>query len=507
MINTLVPGPHEIRGHLIFVKHGLKPYFGLDSITKSFGGGTTNQTFEFQGQTWSVSLGNSPSGFAPRDDDDFDLEEVREFDLTVKMLDDLEKKKVSYNVSPRWPNMRTKDGKDADQPNIEGVDLHFQGANIEVDNYLVLLKRAAEAIGLNTWYFDVPSQRSNIYQFERYVRIKREIARKLIKRGGTLEQIFDCVGEGDGSYRALVQDDTEIEGYMHRTVADSDGSAHLINSHVLGKQWKHYHPEVPRKEPNDPLYHPKFGVLFRSNRTTGGSIPWEDRHQIRNELDESIINALSWTGLPTEPDGETFVEDAYWNPTNDELPIEIVDDPTPEIREHQTNMVDAQLVGLAESDEDVIEAITDGGTEVETIADKTNWSTRTVYRVVERLGDILNVQSGEIGFESNWIEEMVTDKIKSLKDSIKQDQRACPSAWARWKTKHGVKVSDRDARLLFRFGELPDQINIDEIIREGLYYWRKAGKDSERYENAKFKINGVTQVAMSQSSRKSGIFN
>ena len=49
-----------------------------------------------------------------------------------------------------------------------------------------------------------------------------------------------------------------------------------------------------------------------------------------------LLNLLSWAGLPTRPDGETSIEDGYFEPSDSVRPtLSLVEDPTPEIEREQ----------------------------------------------------------------------------------------------------------------------------------------------------------------------------
>ena len=53
-------------------------------------------------------------------------------------------------------------------------------------------------------------------------------------------------------------------------------------------------------------------------------------------LDEMLLNLLSWAGLPMRPDGETSIEDGYFEPSDSVRPtLSLVEDPTLEIEREQ----------------------------------------------------------------------------------------------------------------------------------------------------------------------------
>ena len=255
------PAPHEVSGNLIFTEHGLHPFYALDSIIKS-NDGTVRATFEHGEERYRVELYYQDSGLAPRDDPDFRLETVREFRLRVHASDETGERKVTFHIAPRWPGMQTKEGKEVPTPDIEGVNARMDGANIPIEEYPNLLQRAAESVGVHSKYFEREHIHaySNVFQFELYLRLNRDRSGAVFGLNSPMQRIFEHV-EGTG-YRQLTEDNGKADGYFHRAKFGSDGAQLLFAEpgHGYAKSIKHYHPEHPRSDPSDPLYHPKVGV-------------------------------------------------------------------------------------------------------------------------------------------------------------------------------------------------------------------------------------------------------
>lgn len=310
---TISPAPHEVGGNLIFTDDDLAPYFALDAVVKDAGGSRTAE-FEYDGERFEATLSYQQSGLAPRDDPGFQLESVREYRIHVVADDDLGERKANYQVAPRWPDMETTDGDPVETPDITGVNVQIQGSKLRLDAYPELLRRAADALDVNPGYFQRIHGYSNIYTYEEYVRINRDKSEKVVGMNGPLRRIFEYVG-GAGEFRELREDDRGIEGYHHRVKLDSKGAETLLSGHSLGKKIKHYHPKYARSDADgdDALAHPKMGVTYQSNLTDEGAVRWRDRDDLRREVEETLLNVLAWSGLPTRADGEVYVGDAYFS--------------------------------------------------------------------------------------------------------------------------------------------------------------------------------------------------
>lgn len=488
----LDPGPHEVGAHLIYTSEGLTPYFALDAVGKA-ADGSTSSTFDFDGERWKATIYSTESGFEPRDDPDFRIETVREYNLHVKSVEDsIGSRKAHYNISPRWPDMETTDGKVVSTPDIEGVNATAQGANIPVDDYPDLLRAAADALDVNPEYFGRLNPMSNIFAFERYVRVDRAKAKRVIGPDSPMRGIFRYI-DGDAKFRELREDDRNgVEGYHHRVRLDSVGSGALIPGHSMGRRIKHYHPEHPRSDPSDPLYHPKIGASLQTKLNTDGSVPWSERDALRRELDESLLNILSWAGLPVRPDGETYIEDGYWTPEDSAKELTLIDDPFGRLQNQQEKRVRA-IPGdpdMTESDRETLDVLTDGGQErsVGELASEIDVSHRTVYRVVERLDGLLRVDGGTVAFASDFLAEATRGALRTAKRALEKDgQSGEGGPWAAFKARYAPEVEqlfpDAPADTIeLRFGEVPSDSDMNEVLREGLRAWLRSGRDRTDFE-------------------------
>lgn len=481
---AISPAPHECRGYLIFTDDDLAPHFALDAVVKDAGGSRT-ATFEYGGDGFEATLYYQQSGLAPRDDPDFRLETVREYRIDVVADDDLGERKANYHVAPRWPDMETTEGDPKETSDITGVSVHFEGSNLRLDAYPALLRRAADALDVNPGYFEGIHGYSNIYTYEEYVRIDRNKSEKFVGMNSPLRRIYELVGDA-GEFRELREDDRGIEGYYHRVKFDSKGATALLSGHSLGKQIKHYHPKYARStaDGDDALAHPKVGVAYRSNLSDEGAVRWRDRDALRGEVEETLLNVLAWSGLPTRADGEAYVADAYFSVEESAREVRLVEDPTPEIRREQEAVVVEGITAnpdLNQSDLETVEILSDGGRHVEEVAAETGYSRRTVYNVLDRLDDLLRNENGVVSLASEYLGGVVRDALADAKDALDRDEAtaADDSAFVRWMNVYGVEVEDReDARLQLRFGRVSDADDIrdmKDILRSGLRAWTKTG--------------------------------
>lgn len=490
---AIEPAPHELSANLIFTAHGLSPYYALDATVKD-AGGSDSAVVELDGERYDLTLYYQESGLEPWDSREFQIETVREFRIKFEAANDsVGERGGTFHVSPRWPDMESKgDGPNPSTPDIIGVNVRVDGSNIPAGDYPELLRRGMDAFGIDAGYFAESKVHdySNVFQYEKYVRISRDKSEQVIGRGGPLEQIFEHV-ETEADFRELREDDRELQGYHHRVKFDSEAADSLLSGHTYGKKVKHYHPENPRDDASSPLYHPKVGVSLQSNLTVD-TVRWADLDDLGTELDELLINLLSWAGLSTR-EGETYVSDAYFEATESPKDIRLVDNPLPEIkRKQETTVVDGLTANpdLNQSDRDVVELMADGGRrDVDDVATESDYSKRTVYRVVNRLDDILSKANGVVRFKSNFIGKTVRGTLSELREtleSVGESAGDSVGAFRKWANAHGVEVDDsRSARLTLRFGRVPDGEDMTDILRDGWRAWIRSGRNGRRFKSGK----------------------
>ena len=504
VVSAIEPATHEVGANLIFAADGLEPFRAFDDLvpeSESESGGDVTATATLDGVRYEVRAYAQESGLRPRDGGDGD---VREFRLRFEEAGDgVTERSGAFHIAPRWSDMRSKgDGPNPSTPDLEGVNVRVNASNIDVGRYPELLRRSASAVGLDAAYFEDSKIHgySNVFTFERYVRIDREKSENLIGNGGPMQQIFERV-RAESKLRELREDDRGIEGYHHRVRFDGGAASRLIDDHRLGKKIKHYHPEHPRGDRDDALHHPKVGVSLESN-LTDDVVRWSDRDDLRGECDELLINLLSWAGLSTRA-GETFVEDAYFSASESAQEVRLVENPLPEIKRKQEATVVEGLTAnpdLCESDRDVLDVMADGGSAtVDELSDDVEYSERTVYRVLSRLGELLSVDNGRVRFASEFIQSTVSTTLSEAKEAMESFGGSGDGAspFKKWANAHGVEVQDAvDARLELRFGRVPRSEDMAGILREGLRKWVETGRDRRTFKigKARYRQGGHAQV-------------
>jgi hypothetical protein len=346
------------------------------------------------------------------------------------------------------------------------------------------------ALDVNPRYFERIHPYSNVFAFERYVRLTRSKSSKVVGPNSPMQRIFEHVA-GDAKFRELREDDRDLEGYHHRVKIDSAGAATLVDGHSLGKKIKHYHPKHVRDDSDDPLFHPKLGVSLQQNVNADGAVSWSDREALVHELDETLLNVLSWAGLPVRADSSVYVEDAYFSVRETARDLSLVPDPTPEIRREQDAIVTKALTAnadLNESDVGTLEVVADGGrTPEEIIASEIGFKKRTVRRVVDRLSDVLSIENGDVGFASDYLASAVQRALGDVADALDKDGDSSGegSAFDAWRHRYGVECEDPpDARLQLRIGRVDEDLKA--ILREGYLAWIQSGRKGRRFDTAKF---------------------
>ncbi|MFC7251415.1 hypothetical protein ACFQJ5_16450 [Halomicroarcula sp. GCM10025324] len=316
---------------------GLDPYWALSNLLINEFDGYHELETEINGESVTIRFNYSPSGFTPRPSDDVGGDRLYEFDINVQGRD---RRKVNYNISPRYPNMLDSDGEptttafDHTDPD-EGLAIHCQPSNMRLDEVPQFLARAVfeladdAGVGMYHGYFDAPFD-GRITALERYVRITRSMNERLIGTGGVIDRLAMMLSDISGT-KGMHKWDNEEERGHHVVVRHGTTSAReLVSHHCLGGQLKSYLPEHPDHfEPDDPLYHPKVGAKFVGGRTDGGSVDWADLHDAVRELDERLLSVLSWAGIPTEPGGTTYVADDHFDASAAEETVPLHADPLP----------------------------------------------------------------------------------------------------------------------------------------------------------------------------------
>ncbi|MDZ7689257.1 MAG: hypothetical protein U5J64_11220 [Halobacteriales archaeon] len=502
-MSKVAPAPHEFDAFLLFDKHGLSPYLGLSrEIIHGLDGSAKNYTtFTVDGEEWNVEKIYYKKGNIDPEDM-LDFETVYEFHVVCRGDGE---RKAAFHITPRWSGIESKSGKSIPCPPKvdEGTSVRVQGSNVDPRQYTEILRTVMGELTVSPKYFRSPHAGSRVIQYERYVRIERDTAKKVISLDGALARVWRLLGRRDTGHAEYKKKDEDVEGYEHVVQFDGEGAGELIPGHRIGKYVKHYHPQHVRDDDEDPLYHPKIGVSL--NRKLHGSVPYSKVEELERELDESLINLLSWSDVPTEPSSVTYVADDHFAPTERD-DIAIYEDPTPKIEMEQDAVVVRTLrEGIEESDFQAMEALLSdgGGQHPAEVAADTDYSVRTLYRSLERLDGIVRNDSSTLRFVSKKVAEDVREIVSQTRTKLQTAaERACAminvdadldgngEAFQRWCSKYAVEVARDDDNLTFKIGAMLDRIStspkptVYEVLQEGARAWRELGRPGSEFKDA-----------------------
>lgn len=508
--------PHELTAELLFTERDAAPYWALRRVFQAIDGGASSIPIEVSGRQWDISLSYQSTGLEPREKDD--VEEIYGYRVHAYGPD---REKLSLLFQPRLDWSGDRRPQSVPKSLGLGVSCRVQASNLEPIAITQLIPEVVSAafdeLGASwsdRYFTGEIHEYSAITAYERYLRLQREQAQKVIRSDGVFRKILELLGDQEGMKFVYSLDNREIVGYNHQLRLDSDAIAQLFDGSRRGKQFKHYHPEHVRSEEHtdDPLYHPKFGALFKKNLNNDNAVPWSQHRELTQELEEEIVNLLEWSDVSTKP-GPQFIADDHFSAGASERDVAIYDDPTPEIEAEQESVLIRTMRQLNDSDQDVLEAVamTDGGKDVAEIEAETDWSTSTVYRVLKKLGGLLECDNGNVQFIGSKLAEKVREILSVTDDVVKSHVRAIENvldvdprdlerkgrAWANWCDRYAAEVVDDGSddrapgdrakiRIRCVLSEFKSK-NTDyapEILEYGQIAWSDAGRDPSTFGNA-----------------------
>jgi hypothetical protein len=400
----------------------------------------------------------------------------------------------------------------------EGVDIHVQGSNLELTEYQYLLQKAlqelASAAGtdFSRRYFNTVRGDSKIATFERYVRIKREYGEKLTRADGVFLRLMHLAADLDDAEWVYSGHNEDGVPKRHAFDVDPTTASQLVAGHSLGKRLKCYHPKYVRSEESDddPLSSPTLRAAFHKS-LQDEAVRWSDRAELNHELEEIIVNLLRWAGIPTTLDPTAFVEDDHFSVRPSELSVGRFEDPTPALEAEQDQLLVTTLGDLTDNGEALLKTLaTDGGQHVDDAADEIGTSTRTVYRAVDALGDLVDFDNGLLRLTSEKIRQEVSALVESLESFAEstasavarlckvETRSAADSALQRWMHKYGVELVQQaagDAEGTLRFDTVMSMLrssdvpHLEEVLQEGLEAWTKTGRDATRFRSLHYETD------------------
>ena len=402
--------------------------------------------------------------------------------------DDPRRRRVSVDLKPALPDARTAaDGEAAGgipDECPEGYRCQFNSAYVDPDEaFTVWQAFLGEALDLP----EVARQsgRDDLHEWSRggaiaqYLRLDRDLAHdKLTSTGGLLPQLAE-VASHQGGVGGYDWDDSKIEGYQHDVFLDQHTLSKLFGGAVrVGAQIHVYQPELPRGDdvdPDaDPLKDTKIEVRWSPAKDDGGRdngigydrdlgnepVPVDadrrlDLAGVRADLEQLLLCLCDWAGISLSDD-EVWTPDSYFEPDIQLRERQLVGNPIPDLREAEQTAVEQTLHAgdLSPAERAVVAHVVDEGqSHWEDLVADAEVSRSTVYRVAERLDDLLRVVDGVVqttdqvvrdrlaeaihafGDATAWLDGAVED-VESRVDGLGED-----SPLAQWARRHCVDVT------------------------------------------------------------------
>jgi transposase len=510
-VTHVATAPHECEGNLIFSEHGLSPYCAVGDVLINQFDGYGETEVEIDGEQWTVALEYQKGGIAPRLEDDVPSDRLYEYRVNA---DGRGERKASFLIQPRFEEMRHYEtGESISTPfdhiaASEGVNVHFSGSNLEPVRYLKLFPQFVQELSQEAGTYVNPEyftgrvhEMSNITTYERYVRLRRGMAKKIVGSTGIMHSLFQLLSDQAGSdvtYHASNSGpNTDIIGYNHRVVIDEDDADALLRHHRHGKQIKHYHPQYVNDDEDDPLFHPKFGVLLKKS-LNGSAFDWHNRRKLRREIDETLINCPRWSGVPVQAGGTTYVADRHFDAAPAEDTVSFEPDPTPKIEAQQDTLLVSTLREMTDSDVEVLEALVDQGQEChpQEIAEHTGRGMSTVYRAFDRLEGLIENDAASVTFTSHKIREEVAgilerveDRVEGAVDRVRQlldieVRQSSSSAFDKRCRKYGAELKpNAEGKSVIRIDTALSRVKstsaprLEDVLEEALIALQEDGRD------------------------------
>ncbi|MFB6163014.1 MAG: MarR family transcriptional regulator [Halococcoides sp.] len=538
-MKTVTPAPHEFACNLIFAEYGLSPFFAFDSEVKSADGSKSDEIL-IDGERWRWTLYYQSGNLAHPGDEtpagtrwDLDPDEStdpptipREYRIKVKRHPDEDpvgEQEINAHIAPRWPGVKgvsdsgnvTKIGT---PPTVgEGINVSIKGSNVEFRRYLELFRLAAIDAGIAGKYFEDVHEASNIYDAERYVRVRDDESGPIHARNGPVASMGHLLENDRSGYRKIVQNDDDEHGrnqpgYYHTATLGQRRVREAFPDHRLPKEVKHYYSQEARSLPEDhPLAHPKVGASFQNRQLDSDeTVYWSDLERLERELDQTVLSVLVDAGLDVAPsDGSgPFVEsDAYWDVEVDESGPNPVSLDLTQLRHEQESVVVRQIAdGLSPVDEEIVRYLNENGGEVspKDIAEENDRHVDSVRRRLrDGIEDLVDREYGEVALQSEYIGELihdafadyqdaktrVVDTIATAKEAAERGGSETMTAFMAWASRQGIdpkNVRARDVRMKLRFNEAVGDVG--QAIREGFRLWCDAGMPEEQYREAQVRF-------------------
>jgi predicted transcriptional regulator len=545
----------------------LNPWFAADSVVKSHDGGTVLEAVDLPSldDTADVSIRSQDGNLLPPDGGEtpagtqISHETIREFRIHITANDGHGGlKSIDYHLRPRWFKQEAEKSNGETitlqpggltSPQTDGVNVRAAGSNVDFDLYDQLLREAADALGINSWYFgDSPKdvhRTSNVQDAARYVRVHESASGPIHARDGPLVGLAHVLEDDRDGYRKLVQNDSDERdvqkpGFYHTATLGPQRIREVWPSHGLPKEIKHYYKK-DYHDRTDGLAHPKLEAAYQTSRTDETlRYDAETVDQIRRELDECVYAVLADAGLDLRAGGDTYVADEIFAAENAMTDAAIVSLELTQIRHEQEAVVYKHLVdgGLSPIEQEALGTlVTDGGEVSPTdIAEVHGRHRDAVYRALRRMDDLVEREYGGVSLKSTYVAELVHDALQEAERAVSHATNATAhaleaadrgldektSAFVAYAQRHGLNFEEQDDAVRLRLGEIDPDVpghgpretprpsdvvkaarrEAREILREGHQLWENMNRDETTYRAGKWRacVQVPTQRAALRSS-------
>ncbi|QZA89491.1 hypothetical protein K0C01_04980 [Salinarchaeum sp. IM2453] len=423
---------HEFRAHLLFADPNdkLSPYHGL---RRQF----NDEYFEYWydeedhvwiedvcGDDWIINDSKKAywNGGIAAEDEGYDTYD--EYQIAIYADDDMAEektRKATLQFRPSVPDATKPDGSRIQSMPEDlpyGIRVQVNSSNVALEEIVPLIQAVADRLGLQQHYFASGKihEWSRVYSFAVYVRLLREISEEKIVGAGKLLDRLTAFGRSrKGSRGMLKWDNEEIMGHYTAVTLCQSSWSKLIPGRMAGMRLKSYHMKNPEKATREATSHPKLELQYTTdNEYTDEYVSWEDVDQLKKQLEETLLNCLQWADVNLDPANESFVEDAYFDPQENDRDedLDLLADPMEQVQEHEENIATLQLAqaDLSDGEEEVVKAMSDGGQmHYEKLAEIADVSKSTVYRAIEKIDTIIEQVDGKIGLADEYIKDRIQD--------------------------------------------------------------------------------------------------
>ena len=527
-IPCVEPRVHAFGAHLLFAEPdateqghpgSLSPY---DAIVSEYEPTIADDvgSFVFDGELWEINPDKTKYWSGGIAAPGRPYETFNEYQIAVRAQDGLGERKATLQFRPSLPEARTADGDRIDSMPADlpyGLRVQANSSNLEPEEVIPLIRRLAEEMNISERYFaeECLHEHSNAYQMEMYLRLDRSAGEQHVAgKGAVLDQIalFGSNNRGRGEYK---WDNEKVVGHRNAVALDKPTWKKLTEKpNGVGKLVKYYHPEHARSEStsaeDDPLSDPKLELQWSKEYSQRSSVPWDnedafDVEALRRELDESLVNVLLWAGLPTRADPRVYTADHYFEATESERDLDLVENKMPSVQEGEEEQAVAHFArgDATKGERSVLAALTDGGdgADVDRLAELSDTSRSTVYRAAHKFDDLVEVANAKMSFEDNLIREKFQDLLNTFEDvtnwvvggvrKLASDESTMldqDSALARWARRHGVSITEsRDGMVVDLGGRPLSRLELMKMLRAGVDAARGSGSLAyRRFISAEF---------------------